>query len=84
MIWSPFAASGLSGSHAMEPLSWPNETGIASISAEGHRAAAFKSLNDLFDVGYQADGGRWLAGDAEVSPTCYCEIPPFDDGKPSP
>jgi hypothetical protein len=38
-------------------------------------------------VRYQADGGRWLTGDAEVSPTHYCEIPPFDedddDGKPS-
>ena len=41
-------------------------------------------LNDLSYVEYQADGGRWLAGDAEVSPTHYCEIPPSDDGDEKP
>jgi hypothetical protein len=29
-------------------------------------------------VGHQADDGRWLTGDVEVSPTHYCEIPLFD------
>jgi len=40
--------------------------------------------NTVLLVGYQADGGRWLAGDAEVSPTHYCEIPPSDDGDEKP
>jgi hypothetical protein len=29
-------------------------------------------------IGYQADDGRWFAGDQEVHPTHYCEIPLFD------
>jgi hypothetical protein len=45
------------------------------------------SLDPVF-VGYQADDGRWLAGDTEVRPTHYCEIPAFDadetaDGEPA-
>jgi hypothetical protein len=47
------------------------------------RAGLVSTISPAWE--YQADGGRWLAGDAEVSPTHYCEIPPSDDGdgKPS-
>jgi hypothetical protein len=37
------------------------------------------SLTDPAYVGYQADDGRWLCGDAEVHPTHFCLIPQFDD-----
>jgi hypothetical protein len=36
-------------------------------------------------VGYQAtDDGRWFSGDAEVHPTHFATIPPFDceEGRP--
>jgi hypothetical protein len=39
--------------------------------------AGASSLDPAF-VGCQADDGRWFAGDAEVSPAYYCEIPQFD------
>jgi hypothetical protein len=29
-------------------------------------------------VGYESDDGRWFCADAEVHPTHYSEIPPFD------
>lgn len=29
-------------------------------------------------VGYQADDGRWFAGEIEIRPAYFCAIPPFD------